>query len=96
VSTDQSLVHHTRTGATVLTGDAIPLFGVIALKGAIKLHKATGLVPRRGVTITSMLTQAGRVTGKRYKRGGHDAAVADLEAWIAAAKASMPVLDERG
>ena len=78
-------------GGFTLTGDAIPVFGVISLRGAIKLHKACGMIPTRGMTITKMLQRAGEITGKKYKRGQHDAAIADLTVWIDAAKASLPV-----
>lgn len=82
-------------GATIHTGDAIPLFRVKMLRSAIKLHKNTGMIPTRGVTITRMFAEASKITGKTYKRGQHDAALADLTKWIDAADASMPVIDQR-
>lgn len=93
--TDPTMVHLHKGGGFTLTGDAIPVFGVIALKGALKLHKACGMIPTRGMTITKMFKQAGHITGKTYKRGQHDAAIADLESWIAAAKAALPYTDDR-
>ena len=94
-NTDPTNVTLHNDGGFTLTGDAIPMFQVITLKGAIKLHKACGMIPTRGMTITKMLQSASNVTGKKYKRGQHDAAIADLELWLAAAKASMPVTDNR-
>jgi hypothetical protein len=94
-NTDPTLVHIHKDGGFSLTGDAIPMFRVITLKGAIKLHRQTGLIPTRGVTISKMLAMAGEITGEKYKRGQHERAEADLQLWIDAAKASMPYKDDR-
>lgn len=93
---DPTMITIHNDGGFCLTGDAIPLYQVITLRAAIKLHKACGMIPTRGMTITRMFQSAKNVTGKTYKRGQHDAAIADLTLWIDAAKASMPVTDKRG
>jgi hypothetical protein len=91
---DPSAVTH-HNGGTTFTGDAIHLYRAVTLKGALKLHRDCGMIPTRGMTITKMFAIAQQITGKKYKRGGHDAAITDLTAWIEAAKASMPIIDER-
>ncbi|UTC28480.1 hypothetical protein GURKE_04780 [Brevundimonas phage vB_BpoS-Gurke] len=82
-----------KTGAVTFDGrDAVKLYGLVSLRAAIKLHRDTGMIPTRGVTITKMLASASTVTGKAYKgKTKHDAAIADLTATIDAAKAAMPV-----
>jgi hypothetical protein len=91
---DSSAVTH-HNGGTTFTGDAIHLYRAVTLKSAIKLHKACGMIPTRGMTITKMLGSAEQITGKKYKRGQHDVAITDLTAWIEAAKASMPIIAQR-
>lgn len=92
--TDQTAVTFSN-GSTSFTGEAVSLFRVMQIKSSIRLHRDTGMIPTRGVTITRMLTMAGEITGKKYKRGHHDAAINDLTVWIEAAKASMPIVDNR-
>lgn len=93
-NTDPTLVHHTN-GGTMLTGDAIPVFRVITIRSAIKMHRDCGMIPTRGMTITRLFGLAKDITGNTYKRGQHDAAIADLTTWIDAAKASLPIQDDR-
>ncbi len=82
-------------GGTTFTGDAIPMFQAITLKGALKLYAACGMIPTRGYTITKMLAAAKQITGKPYKRGEAAKAAEDLQVWIDAARASMPIIDNR-
>lgn len=82
-------------GGTTFTGDGIQLFRAVTLKSAIKLHRDCGMIPTRGMTITKLFGIAQQITGKKYKRGQHDAAIADLTVWIDAANAAMPIIDER-
>ena len=56
----------------------------IAIKHAIKFYARTGMKVNRAYTPTAMLKAAASITGKAYKRGQFDQAVADLELWIAA------------
>lgn len=81
------------TGAITYEGrDAVTLYGLIALRSAIRLHQKCGMIPTRGVTITRLLASASSFTGKPYKgKTKHDAAIADLTLTIDAAKAAMPV-----
>lgn len=71
--------------------DATRLMRVKMLRSFIDLHKKTGMIPTRGVTITKMFKMAEEYTGQRYKRGEHDRAVADLNVWISAMMSALPV-----
>jgi hypothetical protein len=72
--------------------DAVDLYRVRMVRMSIKLHRDTGMIPTRGVTITRLLAMASQYTGKAYKgKTKHDAAIADLDAHIAAFTASMPI-----
>lgn len=72
--------------------DAIELFRAVTLKGAIQLYAQCRIIPTRGMTISKMLKLASRFSGKSYGRGQYDAAVADLDVWIATMKAALPVV----
>lgn len=79
-------------GMAFVGADAVELFRVMHVRSAIKLHRLTGMMPTRGVTITKLLTIAEGVTGKAYKgKDKHQRAEADLTTWIDAAKCAMPV-----
>ena len=73
--------------------DATQLMRVRMLKGFIDLHKKTGLIPTRGVTITKMFRMAQQYTGQKYKRGEHDRACADLSVWINNMALALPVVE---
>jgi len=78
-------------GMSFVGPDAVRLFAAVSLKSAIGLHRKCGMIPTRGVTITKMLAQATQVTGKQYRRGQHQQAEADLQIWIDAMKAALPI-----
>jgi len=73
--------------------DAVDLFRVRVLRSSIAMHKRSGIIPTRGVTITKMLAMASQYTGRPYKRGQHDQALADLDRHLAAFTASMPIVE---
>ena len=79
-------------GVAFVGPDAVDLYRVRAVKGAIMMHQKFGMVPTRGVTITKLFQIAKGYTGKTYKRGAHAEAIADLDRHIAAFEASMPVV----
>lgn len=62
----------------------VATYRAIVLKHALKLYAKTGMKPNRAYTPTAMLRAAGQITGKVYRRGQYDLAIADLESWIAA------------
>jgi len=80
-------------GMSFVGPDATSLLRAIQLRAGIKLHKVSGLIPTRGVTITRMFTLATDYTGQTYKRGEHDRAVEDLTVWIETMKSAIPVED---
>lgn len=84
---------HVRDGkiTTYVGFDATRLMRVKMLRSFIDLHKKTGMIPTRGVTITKMFKMAEEYTGQKYKRGEHDRAVADLNVWISAMMSALPV-----
>ena len=73
--------------------DATRLMRARMLKSFIDLHKKTGMIPTRGVTITKMFKMAKEYTGQTYKRGEHDRAVNDLNVWIANMMSALPVVE---
>lgn len=81
---------HKGGGTTYAGPDAVSLFRAKALRSAIWMHMRSGMIPTRGVTITSMFQMAGQYTGKKYKRGAHEAAIADLDVWIDTMRAALP------
>jgi hypothetical protein len=77
--------------ATCYSGpDATNLFRAMTLRSALKLAKV-GISATRGVGPTALLKMAEGYSGKRYKRGQYDAAVADLTVWIETMKSALPV-----
>jgi hypothetical protein len=84
---------HKDGGMSFVGPDATKLFQAITLRSSLSLYAKCGMIPTRGVTITRMLALTKTFTGKTYKRGreGAAAAAADMQVWIDAAKASMPV-----
>lgn len=85
---------HTENGKiTAYVGrDATELFRVRTIKMGIELHKKTGMILTRGVTITKLFKMAKEYTGQTYKRGEHDRAVQDLNVWINNMVLALPVI----
>lgn len=54
-------------------------YHLIVLKGALGLYAKTKMIPRRGITLTRMLTQATEYTGNRYPKNQKGAAMAAAE-----------------
>lgn len=88
---DSSVTLHRDGGITFSGPDATLLYTAISLRGAIRLFSKTGIAPGRGYTGSTMLGSAGQLTGKKYKRGQYEAAVADLTVWIDTMKAALPI-----
>lgn len=87
---------HLADGFTSYVGpDATMLFAAASLRGAIKLYVKTGMRANRAYTPTNMLRAASRYTGKSYRRGQLAKAAEDLDSWIAAMQAALPVIDTR-
>lgn len=92
----QSSIHIGRNGAMSFNGyDATNLYRANVIRQGIKLHMATGMILTRGATITKLFGMASEYTGIKYKRGQHEKAIADMTAWIDAAKASITITSEQ-
>lgn len=87
---DDSAVTFSNGGVT-FTGDAVRLFQAkVVRRGIMACQK--GLRLNRAYTPTNLLRVTGGIVGKTYKRGQLPVALADLEQWIAACEAAMPVV----
>lgn len=86
----------TTAGSTTFAGpDAVALYRATAIRHAIMLYLRTGIIANRAYTPTNMARIAGTITGKTYTRGksGLVKAALDLDAWYAAMKAALPIVD---
>lgn len=81
----------TDASGTMFAGpDAVQLFKAMQIKSALKMWKV-GLKARRGIRLKDLLGMVSQHTGKAYKRTEIDVAIDDLEQWIEAMKAALPV-----
>ena len=87
---DQVSVH--AGGITFEGRDAVRLFQAVSLRSGIKLYQKTKIRPNKAWTPTAMLTLAGRICGKTYRRGQFQEAIDDLTIWIETMKSAMPVV----
>lgn len=93
--TDQSAVTIGASGGATFTGpDGVALFRAMALRSALKMYAKCGLKPNRAWTPSVMLQMAAGITGKTYKRGHYEQAVADLHVWIETMKSAIPIITE--
>jgi len=76
---------------TMILNPARPEIQAVFIKQHLKLTKL-GMTPPRGITKTKLLSKASAITGYNYKRGQYDAAIADLQVIIDAAK--QVIIDE--
>jgi hypothetical protein len=66
---------------TVDTPEGVNRFGVLSLRGQLKLVKA-GMSPPRGVRKGDLVRMAQRVTGKKFGQRDYEAAIAALDDWL--------------
>lgn len=87
------------SGSVTHQGDAVRLYQARVVRQGLKACMM-GLRLNRSYTPTNCLRTAGTFTGKRYGRGkpALTEALADMDQWIAACEAAMPVIveDDRG
>ena len=69
---------------------AVEVFRAATLVSAMKLYRATKMLPNRMYTPTNMLATAGAIVGKRYRRGEMELAIRELGEWVKTAKAALP------
>ena len=58
------------------------VYQAIVIKHAIKLYATAGIKANSSYTPGNMLRTAGRITGKSFKRGQYQQAIAALDDWI--------------
>ena len=80
------MITHTE-GMTIYTGAHITSVQAMVLRTALKMYARTKVQPSAMFTPTNMLKAAGRITGKRYRRGQYMEAVNDLSVFIATMQA---------
>jgi len=79
-------------GVTGFIGsDATRLLHARTVKHALRACKL-GFRLTRTATPTRSFYLASQITGKAYKRGQYDVAIADLNEWIWAMEAALPVV----
>lgn len=84
-------VHYSAGGVSFVGYDAVHLYRAKLTKVALRAHQRTGLMVTRGATKRRLLDLIQSYTGKIYKRTQVEAALQDLEQWIVACEAAMPV-----
>ena len=70
-------------GTTVYTGAHVTMFQAMVLRTGLKMYARTKVQPNALFTPTNMLDAAGRITGRRYRRGQYMEAANDLGVFIA-------------
>jgi len=91
---DSYVIQHGE-GVTAFIGlDATRLAHARTVYIALKACKP-GMRLTRSATPTRSFELATKITGKRYKRGQYEHAMADVRAWILAMESALPVIDKR-
>ena len=81
-----------KNGITGFHGhDATRLLHARTVKHALRACKL-GFRLTRTATPTRSFAMASRITGKAYKRGQYDQAIADVNQWIWAMESALPVI----
>jgi len=81
-------------GITAYIGhDATRLAHAKTVYIALRACKA-GMRLTRAATPTRCFQLASAISGKRYKRGQYDQAIADVRAWIVTMEAALPVVQD--
>jgi hypothetical protein len=90
---DSYIVKH-GDGVTAFVGmDATRLIHAKTVYHALRACKI-GMRLTRTATPTRCFDMASKITGKRYKRGQYDQAMADVRAWILAMESALPVIEK--
>jgi hypothetical protein len=71
--------------------DATRLLHAKTVKHALRACKL-GMRLTKTATPTRSFAMASKITGKSYKRGQYDQAIADVNQWIWAMEAALPVI----
>lgn len=89
----ESKIVTSESGTKYVGPIATDLYRAKVVRGALKMHVRTGGAFRltRAASPARLLKLATEYTGKVYKRGRQAEALADMDAYIAAAEAEIPV-----
>ena len=74
--------------------DATRLLHAKTVFHALRACKA-GMRLTRNATPTACFASASRITGKRYRRGQYDVAMADVREWILAMESALPIVESK-
>lgn len=78
------------SGSVIFAGpDGVALFKAIGLRAMLKVVKDGAAAS--GLSGTKVLALCREYTGKKYRRGAYDVAVADMTVWIENMKSALPV-----
>jgi len=90
---DSYIVQH-GDGVTAFIGlDSTRLLHARTVYHALKACKI-GMRLTRTATPTRCFDMASKISGKRYKRGQYDQAMADVRAWIVTMECALPVINK--
>lgn len=90
--TDSYITVDEKNGVTGFIGpDATRLLHARTVKHALRACKI-GFRLTRTATPTRSFAMASKITGKTYKRGQYDQALADVNEWIWAMESALPVV----
>lgn len=90
---NDQITHHSN-GAISITGPkSMNLYRAAVLKAALTLYAKTKMQATRNASPTQMLAIATEYTGKKYKRGQHDLAAADMAMWIETEKIAANIVE---
>jgi hypothetical protein len=85
------------SGTTLVGPDATALLRARVICSSLRLHAKTGIIPTRGVSITTLKRLATMLTGHDYGRSKCETlrAAQDVEHWAATMYAALPITDNR-
>jgi len=94
MQTQESFISVRQGGAVAYVGpDATNLLRAKVLIAGLRLYAKCGMMPTRGVTGPVMLKMASEYSGKKYKRGQYETAIADVQKWADTMQAALPVVE---
>ena len=93
--TDESYLVHDKVGnVTSYVGpDATLLFRARTIRSGLKAWHKHKMLLTRNMTVTKLLSYAGNVTGKKYKKTEVEQAIVDLDVWILNMAAALPMVE---
>lgn len=88
---ESEIVYNASGDAICFSGpDAVACYAAAVLAASLRFYAKTGMMLSRGITSTALLQKAETITGKKYRRGDHAKAAADVSIWVQEMKAALP------